>query len=207
MSADNNKMTPEEMFLKTVIEGQYQSVDLGDIPDGKPLWFDKNKFNAGRDCVMNYYGGVLFSHFVSLIMMVFSPQGMKPLIFTGRSQNPKITYRRYIKTTVYVSSWYRGADIFHPQSLARQSLQKVRNYHSKTAEAVNDTENQLGLHNVTSSWCNKPLHQGRSLCPVINKDFGAIIDSKFLNLLHENYKTINPTSPNSIAFFNQVKID
>ena len=192
-------------MLKTIIEGQHKLVNLDEIPSGKkPVWLNQEKFNTGRQFVLNFYGGVMFSHFVSLIMTLFSPQALKPLIFTERSHTPTKAYRRYISTTVHVSSWYRGGDIFQPESLAHQSLQKVRNYHSKTAEAVNNPMNQLLLDGMTSSWCNQPLHVGRPLCPVLRKDFNDVIDREYLNLLHENYKTLTPSSPNSIQFFNQV---
>jgi hypothetical protein len=194
-----------EEVLKKMIEGQHKLVNFDEIPNGKkPVWFNQEKFNAGRQFVQSYYGGVIFSHFVSLIMMLFSPQGLKQLIFTERSQTPKKAYRRYISTTVHVSSWYRGGDIFQSESLAHQSLQKVRNYHFKTAEAVNNPINQPLLDRMTSSWCNRPLHESRPLCPVLRKDFNDALEPKYLNLLHDNYKTLTPTFPNSIQFFNQV---
>ena len=190
--------------MKALIEGQYHLVYLGDIPSGKPPWFDEAKFLAGRQFAQKYYGSLMFSHLLSLTLLVFSPQALKPLIFTGRSDTPKKTYSRYISTTVHVSSWYRGGDIFNPSSKARQSLQQVRNYHSKTAEIVNNTETRPQIDKMSSSWGNPPLHRGRPLCPAFRKDLGAVVDCPFLDLMDDNYKTMEATSSNPVPYFNQV---
>ena len=146
----------------------------------------------------------MFSHLLSLTLLVFSPQVLKPLIFTGRSDTPKKTYFRYISTTVHVSSWYRGKDIFDKSSKARQSLQQVRNYHSKTAQTVNAAETRPQVDMCNTSWGNTPLHRNKPLCPVFSKDLGSIVDCPFLHLLDDNYKTMTASSPNPVPYLNQV---
>ena len=202
---DSNNADMEAM-MKSLIEGQYKLVYLGEIPKIKPPWFDEAKFQQGRQFAQNYYGGLMFSHLLSLTLLVFSPQVLKPLIFTGRSETPKKTYFRYISTTVHVSSWYRGGDIFDPSSKAHQSLQQVRNYHSKTAQIVNALETRPQVDTCNASWANRPLHRGRPLHESFRKDLGFIVDCPFLHLLDDNYKTMDHLSSKPVPYLNQVII-
>ena len=112
--ADDEEM---QQLLKNLIEGQHLLVYLGEIPDGRPTWYDEEKFEAGRQFVKKYYGGIFFAHLVSLTLLIYSPQVLKPLIFTGKSETPKKSYRRYISTTLHVMNWYQG-DIWKTGSKA-----------------------------------------------------------------------------------------
>lgn len=199
-SSDDEEMKES---LKDLIDGQHVLVYMGNIPDGRPTWFDEEKFEAGKQFVRKYYGGIFFAHLVSLTLLLYSPQVLKPLIFTGKSETPRKSYRRYISTTVHVMSWYNG-DIWKTDSKARQSLQTVRHYHSETATRFNSLELRSSVDKADITNCGRLLHKGRPIVEIIRKDFNAIPDCPFLHLLDNSYR--NLSSDNPIPYFNQVLI-
>jgi len=162
-----------------LVEGQKILVHTGNIPAVKPEWFDEKKFKAGQQLVEKYSGGILLAHLTSLIMLLFSPSVLKPLIFTGKSETPKKSYRRYIATTVHVMSWYRG-DIWKEGSGARESLQLVRKYHSDAALSMNSAEMKPIINQVDISRCGPSLDGGKPLYHSIEKDFSSIINCPFV---------------------------
>ena len=198
--ADDEEM---QQLLKNLIEGQHLLVYLGEIPDGRPTWYDEEKFEAGRQFVKKYYGGIFFAHLVSLTLLIYSPQVLKPLIFTGKSETPKKSYRRYISTTLHVMNWYQG-DIWKTGSKARQSLQTVRQYHSDTAARVNSPELRRTVDKMDITSCGRPLHKGRPLVEYIQKDLSTIPNCPLLHLLNDNYKSFATSSDKPVPYLNQV---
>lgn len=192
-----------EKRLKSLFKGQRELVYVDNIPDGKPHWFDEEKFEAGRQFVKKYRGGVFFAHLTSLTLLIYSPQVLKPLIFTGKSETPRKSYARYISTTLHVLSWYKG-DIWQSGSTARKSLQKVRQYHTDAALRVNSPEIRPLVDMVDISNCGKQLHKGRPLLGTLQKDFSTIPECPYLHLLNESYSNFVASSTDPVPYFNQV---
>lgn len=170
------KMTYHPGFrerLETYSKGEQILVKTGDLPSEKPEWFNEKKFKAGQRLVKKYYGGVLLAHLLSLIMLLFSPSVLKPLIFTGKSETPKKAYRRYIATTVHVMSWYRG-NVWREGSRARESLRRVRNYHSDAALTMNSPMVKPLVDQVGIAQCGPRVDGGKPLRYAMERDLGAI---------------------------------
>lgn len=193
-----------EKIMKQLIEGQHFLVNLGeDIPAGTPPWFDEKKFEAGKQFVKKYYGGIFFCHLVSLIMMLYSPQVLKPLIFTEKSETPKKSYRRYISTSIHVMSWYMG-DMWQADSKARRSLRLVRQYHTDAATRLNSVEIRPSVDNTEITKCGLPLHKGQPILEVLQKDFSSIPNCPFLSQLNGSYKNADAFPVEQIPYLNQL---
>jgi hypothetical protein len=154
---------------------------------------------------LTFPSGIFFSHLVSLIMMLYSPQVLKPLIFTKKSETPLKSYRRYISTTVHVMSWYMG-DIWQTHSQARKSLQMVRQYHTNAAECLNSPEIRPLVDKMEITNCGRPLHKGRPIVAALQQDLRNIPDCPFFPLLNESYKNFYATPTEQVPYLNQVRI-
>ncbi len=187
-----------------LLQGQKEGVQLGKIPEGYPCWFDESKYLAGLRMVDKYYGGILVAHIVSLTLLLYSPQMLKPLIFTGKSETPEKSYRRYVSTSVHVLSWYRGS-IWIPGSRTRQSLQQVRDLHTSAAITLNSTENRHFVDKTSILNCGKRLDKGIPLIESIRNDLKNTQACPFLHLLDKNYVTFKGNDSQT-PYLNQVFI-
>lgn len=194
---------PIKERLTLLFEGQYKELINGDIPEGTPSWYDQEKFLIGQQFARKYRGGIFFAHLIALTLLVFSPQVLKPLIFTGKSETPRKSYRRYISTAMHVMSWYCG-DIWQTNSKARQSLQIVRQLHSTNAARMNSPEVRPLVDAINISSCGQALHQGRPVNQLIHHDLSSLSSCPFVHMLDDSYKSFNATSARSIPYFNQV---
>lgn len=194
-----------ETTTKSWINGQYVPLRVGEAPHDKPSWFDDEKFKAGKEFVQKYYGSIFFAHLVSLTMLLYSPQVLKPMIFTQKSETPEKSYKRYVSTAIHVLSWYHG-DIWDPQNKARRSLEKVKKLHEDVARITNSPDKRAVVDNLNISSCGLPLHQGCPLHLSIQQDFNDVIpDSQYGPLFHPSYHTFhNVSHDNRIPYFNQV---
>ena len=174
--------------LASLLEGQHLLVNTGDMPEGIPPWYDENKFKIGQEFAKKYRGGIFFAHLMSLTLLVYSPQVLKPLIFTGKSETPRKSYRRYISTAMHVMSWY-GGDIWRSNSQARQSLKMVRQFHSDNAVRVNSPDVQPSVDAVNITDCGQVLDQGRPVNQAIQEDLKSLTHCPFLHLLDDNYSS------------------
>lgn len=86
--------------------GQDVLVGLGQIPDQPPSWYDPAKFQRGQQFFQRNFAGIFMAHMLSLITLLSSPQILKPLIFTQRSETTWKAFERYISTVVHVSCWW-----------------------------------------------------------------------------------------------------
>lgn len=193
-----------EELSKCWIEGQYVSLHNVQPPYGKPSWFDEEKFKSGKQFVKKYYGSIFFAHLVSLTMLLYSPQVLKPMIFTGKSETPEKSYRRYVSTAIHVLSWYHG-DIWDPNDKARKNLEKVKTYHEAVAKATNSAKTRNKVDTLDVSACGPPLHGGCPLRQSIQKDLNdAIPDSHYGPFFHPSYHSFHYSSNSKIPYFNQV---
>jgi len=191
LSCRDDGLVDLEKSIHLLLKGQKEGVQLGKIPEGHPPWFDESKYLAGLRMVDKYYGGILVAHIASLTLLVYSPQVLKPLIFTGKSETPEKSYRRYVSTSVHVLSWYRG-DIWKPGSKARQSLQYVRNLHSNAAVNLNSAENRPLVDKINISNCGEKLDRGRPLIESIRDDLKSTQSCPFRQLLEVNNSLSSP---------------
>lgn len=137
--------------------------------------------------------------------MLYSPQVLKPLIFTEKSETPLKSYRRYISTTVHVMSWYKG-DVWQSHSQARKSLQIVRQYHTDAALRLNSDEIRPLVDEMEVTNCGRPLHKGRPILAALQEDLRNIPDCPFFPLLNGNYMNFYATPTDRVPYFNQVRI-
>lgn len=136
-------------------------------------------------------------------MMLYSPQVLKPLIFTEKSETPKKSYRRYISTSIHVMSWYMG-DMWQADSKARRSLRLVRQYHTDAATRLNSVEIRPSVDNTEITKCGLPLHKGQPILEVLQKDFSSIPNCPFLSQLNGSYKNADAFPVEQIPYLNQV---
>jgi len=145
----------EKRFLD-LLEGQKVLVRLGQIADQPPAWYDPAKFQRGQEFFRRNFAGIFLAHLLSLITLLSSPQILKPLIFTQRSETTWKAFRRYISTVVHVSCWYKG-DVWRKGDPARNSIQMVRNKHNGLARSMNTPDKWNCVNSVNMSNCGDPL--------------------------------------------------
>jgi len=191
----------DEQAIK-MMEGRSILVHTGDIPAEKPEWYDEEKFKKGQQMAEKYYGGILLAHLSSLIMLLFAPSVLKPLIFTGKSETPKKSYRRYIATTVHVMSWYRG-DIWREGSGARESLRQVRKYHSDGALTMNSEKMKPIVDRVDISQCGPSLDRGKPFRHAMQKDYSSVIDCPFFDSGISTPDVVSWSPSANLTYFNQ----
>lgn len=188
-------------IMDDLIEGQRFPCYTGDLPKGKPEWFNEKKFKAGQRLTEKYFNGVFFADIVSLTMLLFSPQVLRPLIFTQKSETPDKAYRRYVQTSAIVACWYRD-DIWDEGSAARRTLRMVRKYHSDAAATVNDPQTRPKVDEIRSHL--EPLHNGRPVHEAVASDFRAVKSCPFFPVLNDSYKKLYDSAPMPAIYFNQV---
>lgn len=190
-------------MMNDLIEGQKLPAYTGDLPKGKPEWYDEKKFKAGQRFSEKYFNGVFLANLISLTMLLYSPQVLKPLIFTRKSETADKAYRRYVATTAIVASWYRD-DIWDDKSVGRRNLRLVRKYHSDTAAVVNDPKTRPEVDKVSTAECGEALHNGRPINEHVGSDLSVIKNCPFFPSLNDSYKKLHSATPDPAIYFNQV---
>lgn len=92
-----------------VLKGRGVPIDAADgssFSFNKPLWFDAEKFELGRQYFMENRAGILMTNLAGLILLLAIPKGLAILRGTDRSHTPELARDRYIDTILHTISWY-----------------------------------------------------------------------------------------------------
>ncbi|XP_051169218.1 uncharacterized protein LOC127286717 isoform X2 [Leptopilina boulardi] len=161
------KILPDDMLL-LIVASNFEG-DCGRTPDEKPNWLDMEKFKRGQKFAMDYFFAVSYAQLLSLFILFSFEDGLKPLIFTGKSSTPYTAFKRYISTAKRVRNWYtknpwkEGTEAYNDiqtvrkmHSIVREKLQKIDN---KTIDELTKIKNP---HSPSRDILRKDFHHA---CP------------------------------------------
>ncbi|CAH0392908.1 unnamed protein product [Bemisia tabaci] len=154
-------------FLKLIRDGTKVGLpDSFQVPiEDVPSWFDKKKYQLGRQFGHKYYFGINFAEMVSLYLLFLPDRTLEPLIFTGNSHTPYKAFKRYLSTGLRVKSWI-DCDIFDTESVGYKNLRTVRAMHLNASRKLNGCPREEIARRGTMAgepgregvWC--PSYQG-----------------------------------------------
>ncbi|XP_076358849.1 uncharacterized protein LOC143251331 [Tachypleus tridentatus] len=102
-----------------------------------PPWLVKEKFYRAREVFRRNFFSMFFAHLSGLFLLVYIPNMLNPLHYTGNSSNLVRIFRRYVSTMRHVRKWYEG-DIWNPEDPAYKSIIITRRMHKNVADSLND---------------------------------------------------------------------
>jgi len=126
-------------YLKVLLDGMDVGGDSGCPLDSKPEWFDLDKFRRGQRVATRYLFGLLLAETLSLLMLLSFPPTLLSLTFTGKSDTPYKSFKRYLSTVVRVRSWYLD-DIWQPGTEGHKNIRVVRGMHEKARYELRNTK-------------------------------------------------------------------
>ncbi|PNF18365.1 hypothetical protein B7P43_G13578 [Cryptotermes secundus] len=132
-----NSVLPE--YLNVLLEGMDVCGDSRCPVDSKPEWVDLGKFRTGQRIAMKYLFGLVLAEMLSLMMILSYPNGLQPLIFTGKSNTPFKSFKRYLSTVIRVRSWY-SEDIWEPGTEGHKNIKAVRAMHETVRQELHKTK-------------------------------------------------------------------
>ncbi|XP_069679178.1 uncharacterized protein [Periplaneta americana] len=146
-------------YLNILLEGMHVCGDSRLPMESKPEWFDMKKFCRGQFIAMKYFFGLVFAEMLSLFMLLSFPDGLSPLIFTGKSDTPFKSFRRYLSTVTRVRSWYLD-DIWKTDTEGHKNLKTVRAMHEAVRQRLHATSSEdlavkLTLAGNSSTICSE----------------------------------------------------
>lgn len=89
---------------------------------------DREKFNRGRQFFKNNIGQCLIGMMMSLVCGLSINRFLSVLVCTGRSSMPTTSFKRYLRTVIYVLRWNYG-NVWDTSSSAFRSIRSVRKLH------------------------------------------------------------------------------
>ncbi|KAK7492263.1 hypothetical protein BaRGS_00016560 [Batillaria attramentaria] len=136
------------MYLEVLRQTGSRVGDSG-LPMTKPKDFDFEKYSRGQKLFQENVFSCTHAMLTSLVCGMSAENLIRPLVFTGQSDEPLKALRRYKRTFQYVGSWYFH-DIFDEESVAYKSLRAVRRQHNSVRNAMNSSEGDISrLDNVS----------------------------------------------------------
>lgn len=133
----SDSVLPE--YLKLLLDGMDVCGDSGCPLGLKPEWFDLDKFRRGQRVATKHLFGLLLAEMVSLFMLLSFPGPRLSLIFTGKSDTPYKSFKRYLSTMTRVGSWYLD-DIWQPGTKGHKNIEAVRAMHEKARNELHNTK-------------------------------------------------------------------
>lgn len=150
-NSDVNKSNSElPEYFNTLSEGMTICGDSRCSVYKKPEWFDVDKFRKGQHIAMKYLFGLVLAEMLSLMMIFSNPPSLQPLIFTGKSNTPFKSFKRYLSTVIRVRSWYSD-DIWDPGTEGHNNIKVVRAMHETVRQEMHRTEPKEFLRRSTLS--------------------------------------------------------
>ncbi|XKL61313.1 hypothetical protein PGB90_008370 [Kerria lacca] len=149
-----------------------------------PPWLDIEKLKKGQAFGLKYLFGLNYSQMMSLLLLFSSHDGLKPLIYTGKSHTPLLAFKRYLSTTLRVKSWYE-TEIWRTSSVGYKNLKYVRCMHLNVSKKMNNMsvneihcnsnleeklkDTEIGMLCPLSSTLKKDFSQNGQTCPIVVK--------------------------------------
>lgn len=118
-------------YLSKLVQGDNRTTLSSCCNDRLPDEFDLNKFRQGQKFFQKNIAACLLAMLCSLVIGMSVTDLLDPLAFTEKSDTPKKSLIRYLKTMMYVVQWHCG-NIWDVNSNARKSIQTVCSLHDNT---------------------------------------------------------------------------
>jgi len=122
-----------------LVHGMDVGGDSGCPLNGKPEWFDLDKFRRGQRVAAKYLFGLLLAETLSLFMLLSFPRTLLSLIFTKKSDTPYKSFKRYLSTVTRIRSWYLD-DFWQPGTEGHKNIGVVRAMHEKARRGMHNTK-------------------------------------------------------------------
>lgn len=122
--------------------------------DEKPEWLDEIRFSKAHTAINKFQMGVDFSSFTGLLLILQLPDGLEPLLSTGKSKDVASLFDRYLSTVLHVRSWYTD-DIFDSTTKGYKSIRQVRAMHRNVQRIMNDKFQVNDVHGNSRLWVNQ----------------------------------------------------
>ncbi|CAG0883710.1 unnamed protein product [Darwinula stevensoni] len=191
MSLESNASNcrAKEKFLQIFEGRKFEMLRYDTIPSEKPDWYDHDQFLQGQDFYRRFSVGILFSKFMSLVLGLFFPRLLRPLMFTRRSERPLDALRRYTATGMHVFLWYTR-DPWDPDSKSRKSLQEVTTMHRHIARMGETTQGRQKIQEAMANMDTDYLGAVEEALHCFQEDTSKlqVPDSEFFACLHSQLK-------------------
>lgn len=120
-----------------------RSAHVSNLPekskDGNPChlppWLDPNAVREGREFVRKHFFLIVFTHFLSLILLLSYVPVQLVLLKTGKSHTKKLALIRYLSTVSHVKLWYES-DLSNVDSEAVRDVLKIRQIHAGVSKRM-----------------------------------------------------------------------
>lgn len=118
-------------YLKKLAKGDNKITLTNCYSEAIPDKLDLERFERGQQFFRRNISACLFTMMCSLVCGLCVTNLLEPLVFTGKSDTPRKSLTRYLKTMAYVVQWHCG-NVWDINSKARKSLQIVCGLHDRT---------------------------------------------------------------------------
>jgi hypothetical protein len=187
-NAAPDSILPE--YLNILLEGMNVCGDSGCPMDSKPEWLDFDKFRRGQQVAMKHLFGRVFAELVSLMMILSHPDSLRSLVFTGKSDTPFKSFKRYLSTVIRVRSWYSD-DIWQPDTEGHNNIKVVRSMHESVRQGLYNTKPEDLPKTITLSGNSKFVCKEQAIW------------SPFHEKIREDFQVSCPyPSPNQCPYLN-----
>lgn len=102
--------------------------DSGISPLTLPQWMDFGRYDRGRAFFREHTFSLVMAWHSSLIIGFSLPELLAALVFTGASDTPEESLKRYVRTFQHLAHWHLG-NVFDPASPAFTAVHQVRTLH------------------------------------------------------------------------------
>jgi hypothetical protein len=101
-----------------------------------PVWFDSQRFEAGRDFFRRHVLSVSFGYFCSLYVGFTVDALSKAVTYTGESETADRSRHRYLNTMGHLYSWHTSNVIEDEASIGYRSVRYVRSWHDRVRKRM-----------------------------------------------------------------------
>lgn len=163
---NNNAVTSKiydnlpEYYVDLMTTGKTETIDFSVSLDDRPDWLDLEKFKRGQKFALDHLFGINFAEVISLFILFSTKWALEPLIFTGNSDTPFKSFKRYLSTLSRLKTWYEE-DLWGKESnIGKTNMSIVKGMHknvhlqiSSATEEEYDKKVSLGNSRELSSRC------------------------------------------------------
>lgn len=143
---------PEE--LRFLVPAVIRKGDCGRGFLDKPEWLDLESFRRGQKFAMDNFFGLCYANMLSLCIIFSDMDGLLPMILSGKSHTPYLSFQRYLSTVQRVRSWY-VEDPWTESSHAYKNLRTVRQMHLAVRKRLcESTREEIRIASeIPDPWC------------------------------------------------------
>lgn len=114
--------------LRFVLPATFEDGDCDRPAKEIPNWLDMKKFYRGQQFALRYFCTISISNLMSLLQIFSFADGLKPLIFSQKSNTPYRAFKRYLSSVRRFRNWYTS-DPWCEGTQAYHDIQAVRKLH------------------------------------------------------------------------------